>query len=523
MRRLIALLGALMLAGAAHAQTQIICLQAQSQWDRAAASGNGAAMLRVAAHIPPNCPGVRRQAETRLAALQAQYTQQQQQQRRIAEQHTQPKPAPTDSAATGRADDQTQLAALTPPAPAAPAAPCSVEDVQSRFPNVPVLARADPSRTQGGRSELAGRYIERGDAFHQCHDDAQALADYRDAEALDPRAFSAFVAQGDLELDGKDYPAAVDAYDKAIGVAAAAGPDDNVLTAYAGRAEAEAALGRYPDEIRDLTYLTANYAQYNHDQAVGLEQPSYYHEQLGKAYYLTHNDEAAAAEFLNVEAKDLDWQDLRFLAARSLQAGASATAIEQLKQGLGEMAGDEALKPQKAQIEVMMAQAYLASGDQPDALDHYKIAEAYDPGNADAHAGHQRIGDPPPPPTFQDPVLAPVTPPAGVSDLAQDTPAPFCGQAAKNAYLDSINAATDAVNANVTTIGRVSEALLTQRAVYDGDKRLTYGQKIEDLALFDDQLKKLRIESKALYDEGQALVAFFHRVNDDRSNVIGCR
>jgi tetratricopeptide (TPR) repeat protein len=331
------------------------------------------------------------------------------------------------------------------------------------------------------------------------------------------------VAQGDLELDAKDYPAAIDAYSRAISVKDAASPDDNVLTAYAGRAEAEAALQRYPDEIADLRFVTENYPRYNTAEQSDLDARSHYHELLAKALYRTHDEAAAAGELMFVDKPDLDWEDLQFLAGRSVAAKDWPTAIDQLKRALGEMPDDAALKPRKAQIEVTMAQAYEASGDPIGALDHFRIAEAYDPANADALAGHQRIGDPPPPPTFEDPVLEPVNLPAGVSDLAQDSPPPFCGQAAKNAYLDSVNAATEAVNANVTTIGLVSADLLKRRAVYDAETRLSYEQKLKDLALFDAQLKQLHDQSTTLYATGQALLAFFHRINDDRSNVTTCR
>jgi tetratricopeptide (TPR) repeat protein len=525
MQRLIALAGALLIAGAAQAQTAIICAQAQSQWDRAAASGAGATMLRVAARIPASCAAVRRQADARITAVQQQYAQQQLL-RRQAEQRAQRQAAASAHAGEGDdADAQAappfELAAATPPAE--PADPCSVRGVQAKYPQVPVFRPDLSSLSARARADLADRYVQRGEAFAECHDDAQARGDYRDAQALDPKSYDAFEAQGDLDLDGQDYQGALEAYGAAINVKDHASPDENVLTAYAGRAEAEAALQRWADEIRDLQFVTQNYRNYNAAQQNDLAPPSAYHERLGKALYLTHDDEAAAAEFKVVGAQDLDWQDLRFLAGRSLLARDWTGAIDQLKQALGLMPDGDAARPQKAEIEVMMAQAYLASGDTTGALDHFKIAEAYDPANTDAHAGHQRIGDPPPPPTFQPPSLQPVVMPQGVADLGHDDPPPFCDQKAKNAYLDTVAAANDAVNANITEIGRVSDTLLKARAVYDADPRLAYKEKIDDLRLFDDELTRLRLQSRTLQDTGNALGAFWHRIADDRGDLIACR
>jgi tetratricopeptide (TPR) repeat protein len=260
MRLVVAVAAALLLAGAAQAQTAVLCAAAQSQWDHAAASGKGADMLRVASHIPSDCPAVRRQADAKIAALQAQYAQQQ---RRLAEQRAQQQrqAAANSAGATGAQTngDNAPFELAAGPPPAAPLDPCSVEGVQRQYPQAPVLGQDDPTQSTRSRADLANLYVERGLAFERCHLDSQALGDFRDAATRNPRSFQALDAEGALLLKGKDYEAAIDAYSRAIDVAKFASPDENVLTAYAGRAAAEAALQQYPEVIRDLQVVTDKY------------------------------------------------------------------------------------------------------------------------------------------------------------------------------------------------------------------------------------------------------------------------
>jgi tetratricopeptide (TPR) repeat protein len=519
MLRLIVLTVALALwAGSAQAQFASACSSVQSAWNRASASNDVPRMQHVAGSIPNVCSELQHVAAQRIAQAQAQYRQQQRQrdQQRRQQQHD----------IGGGDDDQVAgppPAVLATPAPTGPVDPCSVIGVEQRFPHVPAIL----DFTSIGRRDHAGLssgYVERGDAFLDCKDQAHALADYIDAEKLDPTDFRAFAAQGDLLLGNADFAGAIAAYSSAVAVKDSASPDDNVLTVYAGRATSEAALQRYAEEIGDLQFVTANYRNYNDAQKDDLEVPAYYHEMLGKALYRTHADDAAAQELQFVDAAHLDWEDLRFLAGRQAAARSWAAAIDTLAKAIAAASGDPDLKQKVAQMDVEIGRAYQGRGGDGDpraAWDAYHRALLADPGNQDAAAALTRLGRVLPPPTFREPALRDVVMPEGVADLAQDTPPPFCDQPAKNDYLNTVNAATEAVNANIGIIADDSARLLDLWKVYDGATLLTYQEKVDDEAIIDRERARLHDESVRLNAEGLALGAFFARISDERGDVRG--
>ncbi|HEX3916493.1 MAG TPA: hypothetical protein VHW60_04075 [Caulobacteraceae bacterium] len=509
---------ALAFGSAAEAQS-VFCASYSAE---VAAAKNVAPLEQLLHEIPATCPAERSAAAARLKQLQAYVT------------ARTPKPAPIvhheTGAARGRdepADFNRPEAAPDAPAeaatPPAPLVPCSVAAVEAQFPQIPQLG-SDPGPRSDPHGDLAPSYVRRAAAFHACRRDGQALGDLNDAMRLDPHSFTAANAAGDLALSAKDFDTAITDYTAAIALEDYVPEDRNGLTAYAGRAAAEASLKRYPDEIRDLMRVTQHY---NDDRHETLAPLSIYHEALAKALYRSGQADAAASELTdNVEVGDRDAEDLQFLGQRRLQDRDWVGAIALFQQALVKMPDDNAARPGKARIEVLLAQAFEGSGDKPEALNHYRLASDYDPGNRDAAAGHASIGDPPPPPTFEDPTLRPISLPGGLSsvaDLATYQPGPFCNQVVKNDFLDTVSVPINDVSANITTIAAVSDDLLKKRAGYDADPRLDYNTKISDEAMFDRQLQKLRDESRAFYAEGVALNAFFRRISADASDLKVCK
>ena len=75
----------------------------------------------------------------------------------------------------------------------------------------------------------------------------------------------------------------------------------------------------------------------------------------------------------------------------------------------------------------------------------------------------------------------------------------------------------------MTTLASAIQALLNDRKRYDANTLLTYAEKIDDLARFDAQWKNLDAQNTRLRTLGDALVAFYKRINDDASLVVTCK
>jgi tetratricopeptide (TPR) repeat protein len=369
------------------------------------------------------------------------------------------------------------------------------------------------------RQDYADRYARRAAAFNTCKDTADAAATYGIAVRQDPQNFTVIASKAQFDADQSDWQGAIADNTAAIALKDQAPPGVNILSVYAARAQAYDQLKMYGQEIADLKQVVDHFNDELHDTLLPFDV---YKEALAKAYYRSNDVDDAEAMLLAVDDGHMDWEDEAFLGQVRAQGKLWDNAIAALTKALARMPADPSLKPRHAAIELQLAQAYQArahDGDARGAWDAYNAAITDDPSSTDAKAGLMALGPMLEKPTFAEPALDTLVMPAGVTNLDTDNPPPFCSQEVKNDYLDSVKTASNTVNTNMTTLGETIDALLKTRATYDASGLLTYSEKIEYLALFDAQWKKLDTENTQLRATGDSLLRFFARIRDNDTLV----
>jgi tetratricopeptide (TPR) repeat protein len=517
MRLALATLAVSLVASAASAQsfTDMVCARYDAPYGKAPSSSDVRALESAAHAVPTACP-LHGQIVRRLEALRAR-----------------PKPATTaavvkkkeeDTADTGDdmndndVADTTARSAFT----SGPFDPCSAAGIDAQDPTIPGDGPpADLPATK--RSDLARRYTVRAAAFDKCHDTADAQQYFAAAVATDSESFIAVAGRARFELGQGDFKGAVTDETAAIALHDHAPSDVAVIAAYADRASAYEGLQMWAEAAGDLNTVVTRFNETNDGLAAPFDS---YKERLAKAD-LRRGDEADAVSTLgHTQASFYDWEDWWLLGRVEADAKRWESALDRYGKALAAAPTDAEHAPQRAQIEVAIAKVYQgrgADGDVRLAWDSYKAAGSDDLGNREALAALHSLGEPLAPPTFTEPSVPPVPMPAGVTDLATDQPGPFCGQAEMNDYLDSVKAGSAAVNSDMQILGDYSTQLLSDRAEYDANKLLTYGEKIADLNDFDAELHRIADQSTALRRQGEALIAFFNRVSGESNLVVYCK
>ena len=418
--------------------------------------------------------------------------------------------------------------ALAQPASGAPAAAddCSVDAINAKDPAIPDNGW-DPGLTARQKADLATHYAGRGREYARCQQWKNALANYSIAVQLDAHNLTNFVGRAEIYMNMDDFAHAVADYTSAISLNSQAHPYLYIRSVYASRGYAYLQLHQYPPAIADLNMVVNQLATAS---AVGMKPVEEQRRRLADAY-LGAGDTAKAAMQLNslISSGAGVWSDYLAVGRAQLQAGDTERGIATLNTALQKLAdsAQEADKPAKrSRIQLALAQAYMkraADGDQLLARQAYVSALADDPGNADAKAGLALLPAPPPRPTFQPPGLQPVVMPPGINDLTRDLPGPFCSQEQENGFLDTVSTASAQVNGNMQIVGHAIDDLLQRRADYDHSTLLAYSEKIDYLAAFDDEWKRLDQLNRQLRQTGFQLRAFFKRVVATRGLIIPCR